>query len=350
MKHLIILLFILLLICPWLANAESVRTVHYVGQSSEHVRLDQTTYETQYRDEIQYQTCQRQVPYQEQVCQSVPRVTQQCYQTPPQQQCRMEGGGVVCTIENGRRICRNEPPHQVCQTIPGQYVCRDVTTYENVCRYETRYRTENYSCPVTVRVPYTVPATRYAEVDLTFENAFGQVNADIQVSFDQMGNILLRGNDYSNQALIIARRDYFSGNDSYSNNTNVRASYNVSFLPKERVLNPIRRAPGQIQLVQSELRFVMNKSFAPQQLRLTVTFEGQGVRESRNLNSQNFMMRDIDMMNSLVSIDLRNLGLYLPYGAYNVTLELSLDLGGEILNINEQTRQISRVYLNMTGY
>jgi len=346
MKDLFILLIFLFLISPWLARAESSRIVHYQNQGSEHVSLDLTTYETQYRNEIQYNTCERQVPYQEQICRSVPRVTQQCHQTPPQQQCHMEGGGVVCTYENGRRVCRNHPPHQVCNTIPGQYICRDVTTYENVCHYETRYRTETYSCPVTVRVPYTVAITRYGEIDLIFENSFGQVNADLNLTLDQRGNIFLSANDFSNQSLIIARRENYTI-DNNSQTKVTRATYRISFLPKERVLNPVRVPPTQMQLTQSELRFVINKSFAPQQLRMNVTFEGPGVYETRALDGQNSNIRDININQSLVTLDLRNANLYLNYGAYTVTVDVSLDLGGEILNTNEQIRQNSRNYLNM---
>lgn len=349
MKHLVLLLIIILLISPWLANAESTKVLRYQGQSCDHMSLDSITTETQYRDEVRYQTCTRQVPYQEQICQQVPRVRQECHQAPPQTQCHMEGGGVVCTFENGRRVCRNEPPRQVCNSMPGQTICNNVTYYENVCRYETRYRTESYSCPVTVRVPYTVNVTRYAEIDFQFENAMGMVNADLRANFDSSGMIQLTAQDYSNQALIVARKDYYNSDEGTYSNKTTRARYTISFLPKERVLNPLRMAPDQIQMAASELRFVMNKSFAPQQLLVTLTFQGQGVMENRTVSADQLFIRDLNPMQSLVTINFQQLNLYLPYGAYNVTVDLRLNLGGDILNINEQTYQSRTVYLPMTG-
>ena len=370
--------------------ASATKTVTFNGQNNESLTISYQDQETRYRDEVVNTTCTRQVPNGvEQVCEQVLRYREQCHYepgrqdchytpsreqchtTPSRQECRYEQGGVVCSYENGRRVCRNEPGHQVCRTIPGQRVCQtipgdyvctqipghnvcnQVPYYERVCHNETRYRTESYSCQRTVSVPYNVKIAHEALVDLTFDNAMNVATAELNVLFLADGEIKLATN--KNDVLVLAQKEnlYTERNgDKYT----THASYRISFLPKERVLSPVRNPADQIQLTQDQLSFVIGKSFNPSQLKVYVRLHAKKTLFHKEIDVQRTFngneLRMIDISNgtistqSTVQINMNEIGVELKKRKYDITIITSVELkGGEVINDEQlslsQTKRIN---------
>ncbi len=389
MKQILLCSFVLAALFCTPLFASATKTVTFNGQTSENVSLSFEGQETRYRNEVVNSTCTRQVPDGvQQICEQVLRYRQECryepsrqdchytssreecYYTPSRQDCHYEGGGVVCTIENGRRICRNEPGHQVCRTIPGERVCRtipgqyvcetipgrnvcnQVPYYETVCHNETRYRTESYSCQKTISVPYSVRINHDAQVEFNFENAMSVKDASISVNFEDDGVVTLKTN--SADVLVLAQKEGSSVEHNADTFT-THASYRVTFLPKERVLSPVKLPAEQVNVTQDQLSFVIGKSFNPSQLKVTVNLHAKRTlfhKEfdvTRTFNGTELRMIDIQngaiATQSTVVLNLKDLGIELPKRKFDITINTAVELkAGQVINnenlVLTQTRKI----------
>ncbi len=357
--------------------AAASKTIIFNGQNHENITLSYQDQETRYRDEVVNSTCTRQVPDGvERVCEQVLRYREQCHYepgrqdchytpsrqechtTPSRRECRYEPGGVVCSYENGRRICRNEPGRQVCHTIPGQRVCQtipgeyvctqipgrnvcsQVPYYERVCHNETRYRTESYSCKKTISVPYKVTINHEAKVDFTFENAMNVKEATLNLNFVE--DQLLELSTAKDDVLVLAQQEtlYLEKNgDSYT----THASYRVSFLPKERVLSPVKAPAEQVELNQDQMSFVIGKSFNPSQLKVFVRLHAKKTLFHKEIDIQRTFsgneLRMIDINNggiasqSTVQLNFNELSIELKKRKYDITITTSIELkGGKVIN------------------
>lgn len=353
--------------------ASTTKTIEFNGQNSENVDLEFKTQKTRYRSELVNATCERQVlaGYQN-VCHQVTRYRQECHYEPARQECHTtpsryecyyepsrtqcynEPGQIVCREENGRRVCRNQPGHQrcetipgqrVCRTIPGQYtcntipgqnICRNVPYYETECRQEPRYRTEEYSCQKYVDVPYQVDILHSANLELKFENGMGVDKANIVVKLDNEGKLNLSTS--ASDVLIVAREESVSIDDTQDNAIKTQASYVISFLPKERVLSPVKNPADQIELSQEQLSFVIGKSFNPSQLKVTVRLQAKRslfhreIDITKSFNGSELQLLDLSSQHKVV-INLAQWGIDLPKRKFDVTITTELVLpSGKIIN------------------
>jgi hypothetical protein len=246
MKKLIILLSLTLM---GAAFAERSERLTFSGQAADFLRLENELVETRYRTEEYQDMCTREVPYQDQECETVTRYRQECstqYEQvcqdvtryrrhcepsqrvcePGRRVCENIPGGVDCRIENGRRICERRPDRVECREVPGQcreipgrchdvpyrdrecrsvprQVCRDVPYYDQVCRTVTRYRTETYSCTRTRQVPYQHVVRRdVAELEFAFKDIAGQANMEFEALLTDGGEILVKAFDRSNRPVV----------------------------------------------------------------------------------------------------------------------------------------------------
>lgn len=90
---------------------------------------------------------------------------QRCRTVPGERQCRTIPGERECHTVPGEQICRqvsyqdqdcDSVPRQRCETIPGHNACTDIPYSENVCGYETTYTSEPYACTRTEYVDQQV--------------------------------------------------------------------------------------------------------------------------------------------------------------------------------------------------
>lgn len=164
----------------------------YQGQPGETLTLKNVLTETRYNEEEVPDTCTRQVPYTENVCdyetqyrrecedipghevchdvphrecRDVTRYRRECHDGPSREECHREPGREVCHNRpsrqvcertqaqrvceqvNGRRVCRRIPGERVCRTVPGERVC-NTTPGRRVCNTIPGRR-------ICERVPYT---------------------------------------------------------------------------------------------------------------------------------------------------------------------------------------------------
>ena len=228
-------------------NTESSDVISYVGQEKDSLNLINELLETRYRTETQDSTCSRQVPYEDQECEMVPRyervcrtipgyndcrnvydrqcrnVTryrQQCSTGPSRRECRTEPSRQQCRTNRttGERVCRTIPANRICQNKPGRRTCRQVpyndrvcenvsrrqcdwvpsrqdcnreyTGNDRVCRNVTRYRTETYACQIDVDIPYTVKLKDYnANVEYNFFKNKFEEQFDFKTTLNDRGNL-----------------------------------------------------------------------------------------------------------------------------------------------------------------
>jgi hypothetical protein len=135
-KHFVFVTLLLYLMATLFSAhaSEASQSIQFRGQSYDSVSLTSLLKETQYRDEVVYDTCTRTVPYEDLECRMDTRYREECHMdTRYREECRNETRyRDECRMETRyRQECSMEPSRQRCET-----------TYEQQCRMETRYRQE----------------------------------------------------------------------------------------------------------------------------------------------------------------------------------------------------------------
>jgi len=364
----------------------------FSGQASDYLRLENEVTETRYRTEEYADTCTREVPYQDQecetvtryrrdcrtemepVCQNVTRYRRQCEPsqrvcepgrrecTPGRRICENIPGGVDCRIENGRRICERRPDRQECREVPGQchetpgycreipgrcmdvpyterecrdvprQVCRDVPYYEQVCRTVTRYRTESYSCMKTRQVPYQHTVRRdTAELEFNFKDIAGQSRMEFEAFLTDGGEVIVKGFDRSSRPVVAVAKKIEEDPRTVGVDTNRKIKFDVTFLDQTRELAPIMRDISNAQMLMGRVVFETGRIFNKDtfKIRMNVT-DRLGTLVNRDLDLREYGIRDMETT-SQVAIDLAALNLP-RRGRVNVEFRIAVDLGGMVLN------------------
>jgi len=113
-------------------NLTSFYEFLFQGQREENTQLVNQQSETRYRSEDVPDTCNRQIPYTENVCRMVTRSREECHTEPGYEDCRMQDEqqcrDVIryrqeCMPGPVRRVCYPGQDQQVCQPGPGRQVC-----------------------------------------------------------------------------------------------------------------------------------------------------------------------------------------------------------------------------------
>jgi len=126
--------YLLLCLClPGVLSAsESRHQFLYDGGGQQEFTLENTLTETRYRERQVPDTCYRDIPYTERVCQMETRYRNQCQTVPGHEECHMQNEtqcrDVVryreeCLPGPSRRVCTANPPRRECQPGPIQRVC-----------------------------------------------------------------------------------------------------------------------------------------------------------------------------------------------------------------------------------
>lgn len=119
-------LFKLLVVLSLLSfqNVFAEESFDYAGQKSEEVNLEVTKEITLYRVEYVDGTCERQEPYEEEVCGNETRYRSVCRDVPGHNNC----------YNQDRQVCNSVTRYrQECSTGPSRQICRDVTRYRERC-------------------------------------------------------------------------------------------------------------------------------------------------------------------------------------------------------------------------
>jgi hypothetical protein len=111
--------------------ADTVKTFEYEKQTEEVFNLENFLKKTVMVKEEVKGTCERQIPYQENVCNDVTKYKKECKTVPAHEECK-EVNDPICHTETRME---NE-----CHRLPSREQCRNVTV--PVCGYETRYENE----------------------------------------------------------------------------------------------------------------------------------------------------------------------------------------------------------------
>lgn len=124
--------------------------IFYNGQESEVLELSNQLIETRYRTEMQDSICYRQVPYQDQECETVPDYDTRCETIPGRNDCRTEYDRQCrtetdyrreCSRGRDRQECRNETRYKKeCSQGPSRRQCRNVRRTRQECHMDHSQR------------------------------------------------------------------------------------------------------------------------------------------------------------------------------------------------------------------
>ncbi len=146
-----------------IALGEAFKTFTYENQKEEVFDLENFLKKITMVDQEVKSTCERKVPYQENVCKDVTKYKKECTTVPAHEECRQVNNPIChtetkmeeeCSQLPGRQECRQVPNRvcsyetkyeRECNTTPDRQECRTVS--DQVCRNETRYEQECRSVP-----------------------------------------------------------------------------------------------------------------------------------------------------------------------------------------------------------
>ncbi|OIQ20579.1 MAG: hypothetical protein BM556_01175 [Bacteriovorax sp. MedPE-SWde] len=279
-----------LLVC-FSSYAEQSASFSFNGQSNDEVLIEEIRQITLFKDEVRDGTCTRQIPYTENVCGYETNYRQECswqagynncyndtqrdcrYETryrrectrgPSRSQCTMKPGKTTCrTGRDGqqrchttqpRRVCRDVPGRETCRRVPyqdyvcsnrtvrkcdwvpGRNVCEQVPYQEYICRDVTKYRSEDYACKVTVKVPYKVEKKVSNQIFVSYKGDLDIAEAQFLATFKDDNTLDLKTTNLNEDDLLISSTvDTVSGSDKYSFITNIA----VDFFDKTKALRPV---------------------------------------------------------------------------------------------------------------
>jgi len=113
---------------------EKGKTFIYKGVENEvKYQLQNKIVETRYRTETVPDTCTREVPYTENVCEQVTRHREECNTIPGEEVCRDVPDRECHDETSTREVCRNTPGREVCHPGPDRRVCHSTPGREE-CR------------------------------------------------------------------------------------------------------------------------------------------------------------------------------------------------------------------------
>ncbi len=116
--------------------AETSKKIEYVDQKVEAFNLENFLKEITMIDQEVKGTCERKIPYQENVCRDVTKYKKECAIVPAHEECRQVNNPICHTETTWEEECRPGPSTQE---------CRDVT--ESQCSTQTTYETECHDTP-----------------------------------------------------------------------------------------------------------------------------------------------------------------------------------------------------------
>ena len=111
-------LFLLLLTTNVFAETfPSQEIIDFAGQGQESLTLANKLTEIRYRTEMRDSTCQRQVPYEVEECEMVPRYDRVCTTIPGYNDCHTEYDRECRNVTRYKKECHREPSRQVCRNV-----------------------------------------------------------------------------------------------------------------------------------------------------------------------------------------------------------------------------------------
>lgn len=235
----------------------------------------------------------RDVPYTEQVCNTVPGEVQ-CRQVAYQER--------VCHTIPGEESCRNVPysnevcedvPRQACEWIPSRQDCQTTQIGENqVCRDVTRYRTESYACTEDIQVPYTVTLKNYLlNSELNFEVEEGyQADFILSTSLTKNGQtkfLLGDTRETSPMAFMIKTEESSeSGKD-----VTIAGTYNLEVLNSLKIKEELGKI-SKVELSIENLKFAVSTHEKVQDYEYFLKLENEGnTLFSRALTSSEVLLK-----------------------------------------------------------
>ncbi len=143
--------------------SETSKKFTYEDQTEEVFDLENYLKEIKMIEQVVKDTCNRKVPYQENVCSDVTKYKKECHTVPAHEECRQVNNPICHTETRMEEECHDGPSRQECRQVPDRE-CHYETKYENecnttpdrqecrnvseqVCRNETRYEQQCHSVP-----------------------------------------------------------------------------------------------------------------------------------------------------------------------------------------------------------
>jgi hypothetical protein len=367
-------------------QAASSETIKFNGQNGDSLSLDIINTVVRYKDEVRDTTCTRQIPYEteecgyetryrqecrfepgrnvcrteyENRCRTVTRYRQECRRGPDRRvcrttdprricrngTCRTEPGRRICDTKPGERICRRVPyqdrectrePRQVCTWQPGRNVCNDVPYQEWVCRTVTRYRSEDYPCRRTFKVPYNFDRKVKADVEVTYKDQSINGLVDFIFSLTEDGDVTLKANDNSRKPVLVGVNKVVTP-DVQDDETNTQANFSISLFDQETELAPIKKNIQSGGLSKTAAWFTVGKVTKPERLKVTVVITRKTILGntrtpfSKVLTAQDFTMKN-NNGGTKILVDLSKFGVELKEKKWTMNVEVALSFEGNIIN------------------
>ncbi len=362
-------------------------SIIYRGQESDRFDLDMIKKVTLYRTEYRDSTCTRRIPYTEQECGYETRYRQECHwqsgrnecrteydtqcrtitryrrecrrepgrrvcrNTQPRQicrngRCRTEPSRRICDTKPGREVCRQVPytdrectrePRRVCNRIPGRNICDQVPYQEYICRDVTRYRSETYACKEPVQIPYQVEKNVRSQVSINYNDQTKGATAELSFILLEDGQVKVDAKDRSEEnTLISVDRSFDFTNDD--GNIESKAQFDIGFLPKEKVLAPIKKPITSGGLTKNSAWFSIGKVTRPESIKVkieitrTTIFGNVRTPFNRILTAGDFQLQNINS-GTKVYVDLSRFGIELDDKKWRMNVEVSLEFESDIINM-----------------
>lgn len=384
MKH--IFTFLALALLGLQVHAASSETLNFQGQTGDTLSLDTINTVVRYKDEERDSTCTRQIPYEaeecgyetrycqecswepgrnvcrteyETRCRTVTRYRQECTRgpdrrvcrnTPPRQicrngNCRTEPGRRICDTKPGERTCRQVPyqdrectrePRQVCNWEPGRNVCDQVPYREWICRTVTRYRSEDYPCRRTFKVPYNFDRKVKGDLEVSYNDQSRGALVDFIFSLTEAGELDVRANDKSGRPVLIGMSKEVNA-DVQADETNTRGIFAFTFFDKEEELAPIKKAIQSAGLTRTAAWFTIGKVSNPERISVSMVITRKTVLGntrtpfSKTLTASDLILRNVEG-GTKVQIDLSKFGVNLDDKKWDMNVEVSLNFEDSIIN------------------
>jgi len=146
-----------------IAHSETYKRFNYENQPEETFSLENFLKEITMVDQEVKSTCERKVPYQENVCRDVTKYKNECSTIPAHEECKQVNNPICRTETRMEEECYRLPSKEECRQVPNR-VCSYETKYERecnttpdrqecrtvsdqVCRYETKYEQQCRTVP-----------------------------------------------------------------------------------------------------------------------------------------------------------------------------------------------------------
>jgi hypothetical protein len=205
----------------------------------------------------------------------------------------------------------------------------------------TRYRSEDYACRRTVRIPYTFDRKVNADVEVSFnEEDTRNPLIDFIFSLTEGGEVKVKALDKSSKPVLIAMKKQ-GQSDIQDDFTKTTVNYSFNVLDKEIEMAPIKKTIQSVGLTKSSAYFTIGKVTKKDRLKVKLVivrdgfFSGPKTKFNKTLTANDMTLKTSGKATQVV-INLSKYGVELDDKKHEVSIEVSLNFSDDIINLKRE--------------